>query len=315
MKIVILDAYTLNPGDLSWDGFRELGEIAIYPRTSPEQLLERCRNAEIVITNKTPMDQQTINKLDKLRYIGVLATGYNVVDTAEARRKGIVVTNIPGYGTTSVVQMTYALLLELCNNVWRHNEGVHAGKWSVSEDWTYWDYPLTELAGKTMGIIGLGTIGQQVAKVALAFGMQVIGTSKTPKTIQGVKWADIDQLVEQSDVISIHCPLTPDTFGLIDEQKLESMKSSVFIINTSRGPIIHEKDLAKALDAGTIAGAGLDVLSTEPPALENPLLRVRNCIITPHIAWATKEARERLMHIALRNLLCFLDGNKINVVN
>lgn len=315
MKIVVLDAYALNPGDLSWADFEQLGEIDIFPRTAPDQILERCRNAEVVFTNKTPMDQHTINKLEKLRYIGVLATGYNVVDVSAARKNRIVVTNIPDYGTSSVVQMTFALLLELSNNVWRHSEGVHEGKWSASKDWCYWDYPLTELAGKTMGILGLGTIGQQVAKVALAFGMQVIGTSGTPKEVEGVNWVEVDQLFERSDVISIHCPLTPSTQGLVNERKLKLMKQSALIINTSRGPVINEKELARALNNGTIAGAGLDVLSTEPPSIDNPLIKADNCIITPHIAWATKEARRRLMNVALQNLVCFMDGKEINVVN
>jgi glycerate dehydrogenase len=315
MKIVILDAYALNPGDLSWAGFEELGDLDIYPRTAPDQILERCRNAEVVITNKTPMDQHTIHELDKLRYIGVLATGYNVIDVSAARENGVVVTNIPDYGTTSVVQMTFALLLELCNNVWRHSESVHQGKWSTSKDWCYWDYPLTELAGKTMGILGLGTIGQQVAKVALAFGMQVIATSGTSKNRKGVKWVSVEALFEQSDVISIHCPLTPNTEGLVNESKLRSMKYSAFIINTARGPIINEKDLAKALNTRIIAGVAVDVLSTEPPSADNPLFNAKNCIITPHIAWATKESRKRLMDIAVQNLLCFMDGNKTNVVN
>jgi len=315
MKIVILDSNALNPGDLSWADFEELGEIDIYPRTAPDQILERCRDAEVVITNKTPMDQHTMHELEKLRYIGVLATGYNVVDISAARENGVVVANIPDYGTTSVVQMTFALLLELCNNVWRHSEGVHEGKWSASKDWCYWDYPLTELAGKTMGLLGLGTIGQQVAKVALAFGMQVIGTSGTPKEVEGVNWIEVDQLFERSDVISIHCPLTPSAQGLVNENKLKLMKQSALIINTSRGPIINEEDLARALNTGAIAGAGVDVLSTEPPSTDNPLIKADNCIITPHIAWATKEARKRLMDVALQNLLCFLDGNEINVVN
>ncbi len=315
MKIAILDSYALNPGDLSWANFEELGDITIYPRTKPEQILERCWDAEIVFTNKTPLDQHIFNKLEKLRYIGVLATGYDVVDISAAREYGVVVTNIPDYGTNSVVQMTYALLLELCNNVWRHSEGVHSGKWSASKDWCYWDYPLTELAGKTIGILGLGIIGQQVAKVALAFGMQVIATSSSPKKSKDVKWVTIDELFEQSDVISIHCPLTPSTHSMVNESKLNLMKSSAFIINTSRGPIINEIDLAKALNTGAIAGAGLDVLSTEPPSADNPLMKAKNCIITPHIAWATKESRKRLMDIALQNLLCFMDGNKINVVN
>jgi glycerate dehydrogenase len=273
--------------------------------------------AEIVFTNKTPLNKEVINQLSSLRYIGVLATGYNVVDTEVAKENGIIVTNIPGYGTDSVVQLTFALLLELCHHVQYHSDSVMQGKWSQSVDFCYWDYPLVELSGKTMGIIGFGNIGRKVADVATAFGMQIIGNDKV-ETDQShrknFKWADVNQLLAQSDVVSIHCPLFPDTKDLINKERLKMMKKSAFLLNTSRGPVVVEEDLAEALNNGTIAGAGMDVLSIEPPSNDNPLFSAKNCIITPHIAWATKEARIRLMDIAVSNLIAFINGNPVNVV-
>ncbi|ATP58923.1 glycerate dehydrogenase [Pedobacter ginsengisoli] len=318
MKIVILDGYTLNPGDLSWDGLKEFGEVTLYDRTPVSEVVERSKGADVIFTNKTPVNAEALNSLPDLKYIGVLATGYNIVDTQMAREKGITVSNVPGYGTPSVVQMTFALLLELCLHVQRHSDAVVSGRWASSTDFCFWDYPLVELTGKTMGIIGFGDIGRQVADVATAFGMKVIGTSRN-RTDQShrsnFKWAEIPELLEQSDVVSIHCPLTPETKGLINKENLLRMKSSAFLLNTSRGPVIIEEDLAEALNNSKIAGAGLDVLSVEPPSKDNPLFGAKNCIITPHIAWATKEARARLMEITIRNLSAYKNGNPVNVVN
>lgn len=318
MKIVILDGYTLNPGDLSWDGLKALGDVTIYDRTPAAQVAERAAGAEVVFTNKTPIGEDALNQLPDLKFIGVLATGYNVVNTDVAKAKGIIVANVPGYGTTSVVQMTFALLLELCQHVKHHSDVVREGKWARSADFCFWDFPLVELAGKTIGIIGFGTIGQQVGDVATAFGMKIIGNSRT-RTDQShrpnFKWADVPELLEQSDVVSIHCPLFPETKGLINKESLKKMKSSAFLLNTSRGPIIVDEDLADALNNGVIAGAGIDVLSVEPPAADNPLFTAKNCLITPHIAWATKEARARLMDITVSNLSAFINGSPENVVN
>lgn len=318
MKIVILDGYTLNPGDLSWDGLKRLGDVEVYDRTPADQVVERARGAEVVFTNKTPIGEEALNQLSSLRFIGVLATGYNVINTDVAKQRGVVVSNVPGYGTPSVVQMTFALLLELCLHVQRHSDAVMEGKWAASKDWCFWDYPLVELSGKTMGIIGFGTIGQGVADVATAFGMNVLGSSRT-KTNQSqrknFRWAEVNQLLEESDVVSIHCPLTPETKGLLNKDTLRLMKRSAFLLNTSRGPIIIDEDLADALNTGVIAGAGIDVLSVEPPSKDNPLFGAKNCLITPHIAWATKEARARLMETTVSNLKAFLNGSPVNVVN
>lgn len=317
-KIVILDGYTLNPGDLSWETLKQFGDVVIYDRTPVDKIVERAAGAEIIFTNKTPISEDVLNQLDSLKFIGVLATGYNVINTEVAKAKGIIVANVPGYGTTSVVQMTFALLLELCLHVQRHSDTVMEGKWAKSVDWCYWDYPLVELSGKTIGIIGFGRIGQQVGDVATAFGMNIIGTSRTQSDQshrKNFKWADVTELLEQSDVVSIHCPLFPDTQGLINMENLKRMKRSAFLLNTSRGPIIVDKDLADALNNDVIAGAGIDVLSVEPPSEDNPLFKAKNCIITPHIAWATKEARERLMEITVKNLTAFINGNPVNVVN
>lgn len=318
MKIVILDGYTLNPGDLSWDELKKYGDVVIFDRTPADKVAERAEGAEVIFTNKTPVGEEALNQLPSLRYIGVLATGYNIVNTEAAKAKGIIVANVPGYGTASVVQMTFALLLELCLHVQRHSDAVREGKWSRSADFCFWDYPLVELAGKTLGIIGFGNIGRQVGDVATAFGMKIIGNSRH-RTDQShrrnFKWDEIAELLQESDVVSIHCPLSPETKGLINKESLKSMKSSAFLINTSRGPIIVDEDLADALSNNVIAGAGIDVLSVEPPSKNNPLFSAKNCIITPHIAWATKEARARLMDITVSNLSAFLQGNPVNVVN
>ena len=318
MKIVILDGFTLNPGDLSWDGFKEFGEVEVYDRTPADQLLHRAAGAAIVFTNKTPLGELELKQLPDLRFIGVLATGYNIVNTDVAKMNGVVVANVPGYGTSSVVQMTFALLLELCLHVQRHSDEVMKGKWANSIDWCFWDYPLVELSGKTIGIIGFGNIGKQVGDVASAFGMQIMGSARTEtdqKHRKNFQWASIPDLLAASDVVSIHCPLVPETKGLINKVSLRQMKRTAFLLNTSRGPIIEEADLADALNNEVIAGAGIDVLSVEPPAKDNPLFGAKNCIITPHIAWATKEARARLMNIAVHNLKAYLSGQPLNVVN
>ena len=318
MKIVILDGYTLNPGDLSWDELKQSGDVEIYDRTPQEKVVERAKDAEVVFTNKTPLGEDLLKQLPRLKFIGVLATGYNVINIEVAKQQGIVVSNVPGYGTPSVVQMTFALLMELTLHVQHHSNTVREGKWSASKDFCYWDYPLVELANKTLGIIGFGDIGGKVADVATAFGMSIIGNSRT-QTDQShrknFRWVSVTELLEQSDVVSIHCPLTPETKGLINKENLQLMKPSAYLLNTSRGPVIVDHDLADALNNDVIAGAGIDVLSTEPPPAGNPLFTAKNCIITPHIAWATKEARSRLMDITVNNLNAFLKGEPVNVVS
>lgn len=317
MKIVVLDGHALNPGDLSWAGLKKFGEITVYDRTAPDEILKRSAGASVLFTNKTPVREHVIDQLPELKFIGVLATGYNIIDVQAAVRKNIVVSNIPDYGSFSVAQLTMALLLELCHRVQRHSDLVHDGKWAASKDWCFWDYPLIELAGKTLGIIGFGSIGQKVADMGTSFGMNLLGAARTQSDQsprKNFRWAGIPELLEQSDVISIHCPLTPETKGLINAQSLRTMKSSAFLLNTSRGPIVVDEDLSDALNKDVIAGAGIDVLSIEPPAKHNPLLKAKNCIITPHIAWATKEARTRLMEKAVENLNAFVAGKPINVV-
>jgi glycerate dehydrogenase len=317
-RIIVLDGYTLNPGDLSWAELHQLGNVTVYDRTAPEDIVERIVEADIVLTNKTPISVDTIRKLDKLAYIGVLATGYNIVDTAATRERGILVTNVPTYGTPSVAQHVFALLLELCNRVQVHNDAVHAGDWVSSPDFCFVRHPLMELAGKTLGLIGVGRIGQQTARIALAFGMNVIAVGsgkKQPDPLDGVQWVNMSTLFTEADVISLHCPLTPQTDRLIRREWLQYMKRTALLINTSRGGLIQEADLADALNEGLIAGAALDVLAVEPPKADNPLLQARNCIITPHIAWATKEARARLIDTAVDNVRSFLNGNVRNDVN
>lgn len=318
MNIVVLDGYTLNPGDLSWDGLSALGSVTVYDRTSPESIVERAVDAEIVLTNKTPLDAATLRQLPKLCYIGVLATGYNIVDTDAARSRGIPVTNVPTYGTHSVAQFVFAMLLELCHHVGRHDAAVKAGEWTSSIDFCFTKSPLIELSGKTIGLIGLGKIGSQTARIANAMDMRVVAVGsgkRPPRPVEGVEWVSLEQLLQQSDIISLHCPLTPETSGIINKERLALMKSSAMLINTSRGPLIVEQDLADALNEQVIAGAAVDVLSVEPPGADNPLLTVSNCIITPHIAWATKEARARLMDTAVDNVRSFIKGRTANVVN
>ncbi len=318
MKIVVLDGYALNPGDLSWEALHQLGELQVYDRTPADQIVKRCEGAAIVLTNKTLLTDETLKQLKHLQYIGVLATGYNVIDTKTARELGILVCNAPDYSTASVVQTTFALILELTNHVQRHSDAVASGKWSQSKDWCFWDYPLTELAGKSLGIIGLGTIGRRVAAVGAAFGMHILYTSRTRREqgdIQDFQWVDLPELLSNADIISMHCPLVPETKGLINQSTLSQMKPTAFLINTSRGPVVEDADLAHALNNDVIAGAGLDVLTTEPPPPDNPLLKAKNCIITPHIGWASKEARLRLMHITIDNLKAFIQEKPVNVVN
>ena len=316
MQIVVLDGHTLNPGDLSWAGLHELGQCQIHDRTSPDDIVQRAQEAEIVLTNKTQLSKETIAQLPKLRYIGVLATGYNVVDVKAAHKQNICLTNIPAYGTVSVAQMVFAHLLNLTQHVAEHGQSVQAGDWSRSRDFCYWNFPLVELAGLTMGIIGLGRIGQTTARLALDFGMKVIyfDVEKSITPHLNAQAVDLETLFRESDVVSLHCPLTDSNFRLVNEQRLQLMKPTAFLINTSRGPLIDERALTDALNAGKIAGAGLDVLSREPPEADNPLLKAKNCYITPHIAWATKAARQRLMDIALTNIRAFMNGKPQNVV-
>lgn len=318
MHIVILDGYTLNPGDLSWDGFRELGALTVYDRTPEDQVLQRSLEAEILITNKTHLDASMIEQLPRLKYIGVLATGYNVVDLKAASERGIPVTNIPSYSTKSVAQMVFAHILNLTQHVAEHSETVYDKKWQKSPDFCYWDYPLTELEGLTIGIVGYGRIGKATADLARAFGMKVLATSSDPnrrEVTQEVEFTSIEELFTRSDIVSLHCPLTAETKGLVDETLLVRMKKSAYIINTSRGALINEKALAHALNTGLLAGAGLDVASIEPILPDNPLLETRNCYITPHIAWATDAARKRLMDMAVENVRAFIAGEPVNVVN
>lgn len=314
MKIVVLDGYTLNPGDLSWEDLRALGDCVVYDRTPPPLVLERAAEAEVVLTNKTVLTADHIHHLPKLRYLGVLATGYNVVDREAARERAIAVTNVPAYSTPSVVQLTFALLLELALHMGHHAQTVREGKWSRSADFAYWDHPLLELAGLTMGLVGFGRIGRAVARVALAFDMQVlVHTPHPPESAPvPVEFAGLDELFRRSDVISLHCPLTPQTKGLAGRDRLALMKPTAFLLNTGRGPLVDEAALAEALNAGLIAGAGLDVLAVEPPPADHPLQGARNCVITPHIGWATRAARARLMAVAIANVKAFLRGQPEN---
>lgn len=316
MKITILDGYGMNPGDMSWAPLEELGDLTVYDRTAPEQVLERAAGSEALLTNKTVLTAETLRALPQLRYVGVLATGYNVVDIDAARELGIVVTNIPAYSTDSVVQMVFAHLLAITNRVEHYTDENRRGRWSTNPDFCYWDSPLHELSGKTFGIVGLGNIGMAVSRVARAFGMKVKAyTSKRIEELpDGVSKAGLDELFETSDVVSLHCPLTESTRHLVNADRLAQMKPSAILINTGRGPLVDEKALAEALNSGRIHAAGLDVLSSEPPAADNPLLTARNCFITPHLGWATKEARERLLSIAADNLRGFIAGDIRNNV-
>ena len=317
MKIVVLDGYTENPGDLSWSGLEALGETTVYDRTPKDEIIARIGDAEAVYTNKTPISRAALDACKNVKFIGVLATGYNVVDVAAAKEKGIAVCNIPTYGTESVGQFAIALLLEICHHIGHHSEAVHAGRWENNQDWCFWDYPLIELAGKTMGIIGFGRIGQTTGRIAKALGMKVVAYDGYPNDSgrQIAEYVSLDELLAQSDVISLHCPLFPETEGMINRERIAKMKDGVILLNNSRGPLIVEQDLADALNSGKVYAAGLDVVSTEPIKGDNPLLKAKNCIITPHISWAPKESRQRLMDIAVANLKAFTEGNPVNVVN
>ncbi len=317
MNIVVLDGYALNPGDLSWETLEALGNCIIYKRTSPEKILSRAVNAEILLTNKVILDKNIISKLPKLKYICVLATGYNVVDTVFARKKNIPVSNIPAYSTESVSQTVFALLLELTNGVGHHSKKVFNGKWAKNKDFCFWDSPLIELKNLTMGVIGYGKIGRSVIIKARAFGMSLrVFTRTVPKRgSKDIIFCDLEELLEKSDVISLHCPLTEKTKFIISSKELKRMKKTAFLINTGRGLLIDEKAVSRALNKGLIAGAAMDVLTTEPPKKDNPLLKTKNCFITPHIAWATTSARKRLLNIAVNNIKNFIFYKNINVVN
>ena len=317
MKIVVLDGYTLNPGDLNWDALAVLGETAVYDRTPADEILTRIGNAEAVYTNKTPLTRETILACPNLKFIGVLATGYNVVDVAAAKERGIPVCNVPTYGTAAVGQFAIAMLLEICHHVAHHSEAVHEGRWSNNLDWCFWDYPLIELEGKTMGVIGFGRIGQRTGEIAKALGMRVLAYDSYPNDAGRAigTYVDLDTLLKESDVISLHCPLFAETKGMINAGSIAKMKTGVILLNNSRGPLVVEQDLADALNSGKVYAAGLDVVSEEPISPENPLLSAKNCFITPHISWAPKESRARLMNIAVENLSNWMNGKPTNVVN
>jgi len=317
MNIVVLDGHTLNPGDLTWDALKQFGACAIYDRTPPERVMERARDAEILLTNKTVLNRETILALPKLKYIGVLATGYNVVDVAAANERGIPVTNVPDYGTHSVAQLTIALLLELTHHVAHHAQTVRDGKWTRNPDFCYWESPLVELHALSFGVIGFGKIGRAVARLADAFGLRVLvhNRSRPADLPPQFQLVSLDELLSESDIVSLHCPLTPENKHFINAQRLAQMKPRAFLLNTSRGPLLDERAVADALNSGQLGGAGLDVLSVEPPKADNPLLSAKNCVITPHIGWATRAARARLMNIAVENVRAFLAGEARNLVS
>ena len=321
MKIVVLDGYTENPGDLSWDGLKALGEVEVYDRTSltdPREAIARIGDAEIAITNKTPVTKEVFDACPNLKYVALLATGYNVVDVAYARQKGIAVSNVPTYGTDSVSQFAIALLLELCHHIGHHDQAVHQGRWEHCADWCFWDYPLVELAGKTMGIIGFGRIGHRTGQIAKVLGMRVIvnDSHENPAfKAEGFAYVDRDTLYGESDVVVLHCPAFPDTVGMINKDSIAKMKDGALLVNNSRGQLVVEQDLAEALDSGKLGGAAVDVVSTEPIKGDNPLLRARNCIITPHMSWGAKEARQRIMDITVENVKAYQSGHPQNVVN
>lgn len=318
MKIVVLDGYTLNPGDLSWDGIEQLGKLVVYDRTPADKTIERIGDAEIILTNKVLLSKEILMQTPSVKYIGVIATGYNVVDTTAAKELGIIVTNVPAYSTASVAQLVFAFILELCHHVGEHTREVHSGTWTNSIDFSFWNYPLLELSGKTLGIIGFGAIGQATANIAIAFGMKVLFFSRTKKTeleTDMIKSTELEEVLSKSDFISLHCPLTEETKELINKNTIAKMKDGAFIINTSRGSVLDEQDVAEALNSGKLAGVCVDVVSIEPIREDNPLLKAKNCIITPHFAWAAKEARIRLMDTLIANIKAFIDNSPINVVN
>lgn len=317
MKIVVLDGYTLNPGDLSWKGLEAQGTLTVYDRTAPDQVVELAKEATIVLTNKTALTADQLAQLPELKFISVLATGYNIIDIEATKQLGITVSNVPGYSSYSVVQLCFALLFELTHRVQQHSDAVHQGQWVNSPDFSFWQQPLVELAGKKMGLIGLGDIGQKMTDMALALGMEVLAHSRTRKgrlESERFKWVELDELFREADVVSLHCPLTPQTKDIINAARLRQMKQTSYLLNTARGPLIVEADLAQALNEGWIAGAGLDVLSVEPPTAGNPLLSAKNCLITPHIAWASVEARTRLLEETIANVKAFIAGKPRNVI-
>lgn len=320
MKIVVLDGIVENPGDLSWEGFERLGELTVYDRTpyhDTEEIIRRIGDASAVITNKVPITEEIFTACPGIRYVGVLATGYNIIDVKAAAKRGIAVTNIPGYSTETVAQHTFALLLELCAHVGAHDQAVKAGRWSACPDFCFWDFPLMELHGKTMGLIGFGKIGQAVARIAQAFGMEVLVYNRTVRPeleTEHVRFTDLPTVLKEADVLSLHCPLFPETEGIINRERIDCMKDGAFLINTSRGPLIVEADVADALNAGKLGGAAMDVVAKEPMDPHSPLLTAKNCVITPHIAWAAREARQRLMDIAVGNLEAFCQGKPCNTV-
>ena len=317
MKIVVLDGYTENPGDLSWEELGKLGDLTVYDRSSKEQIIERIGDAQAVFTSEAVIGREVMDACKNLEFISVLSTGYNTVDVEYAKEKGITVCNIPAYGTDSVGQFAIALLLEICHHIGHHDQAVKAGRWKESPDWCFWDFPLIELSGKTMGIIGFGRIGQKTGIIAKALGMQVLayGGHETEVGRTIAEYVSLEELLKRSDVISLHCPLTPSTKGMINKETIDKMKDGVILINNARGALIVEKDLADALNSGKVYAAGLDVVSTEPIKSDNPLLTAKNCIITPHISWAPKEARQRIMDMSVGNLRQFLAGSPVNVVN
>lgn len=320
MKIVVLDGYAENPGDLSWDEIAALGTLTVYDRTSftdEAEIIERIGDAEVIVTNKTPVSCRVIDSCPSMKLIAVIATGYNVVDCGRAKEKGVLVANVPSYGTAAVGQFAVALLLEICCRVGHHDRTVHEGKWENCSDWCYWDYPIIELAGKTMGIIGFGRIGRQTGRIARAMGMDVIAYDGSP-TEEGreiARYVQLDELLGRSDVIALHCPLLPDTKGIINRSSIAKMKDGVIIINNGRGPLVNERDLADALNCGKVYAAGVDVVSSEPIRSDNPLLTAKNCIITPHISWAAKESRQRIMDCTAENIRAYIEGRPINIVN
>lgn len=316
-NIVVLDGYALNPGDLDWEPLRALGNVTVYDRTKETEVASRAKDADIILTNKTIVSASAIAQLPHLKYIGVMATGYNVVDIQAATARQIKVTNVPAYGTAAVAQLTFALILELCNHVGLHADSVKAGEWSRSPDFSYWKAPLQELDGKILGIVGLGQIGQAVARIGMAFGMSVIAYHKHPERdrMDGVRFVTLEDCFTNADIVTLHCPLNEQNRGFVNKALLDTMKRSAFLINTSRGPLVNEQDLAVALNNERIAGAGLDVLATEPPPADHPLIQARNCLITPHIAWAAREARSRLLKITIGNVQAFLSGRPQNLLN
>ena len=318
MKAVILDGYTTNPGDLSWDWLKEKCSLTVYDRTPFEETAERCKGYDIIITNKTPISREILEQLPDCKFIALLSTGYNIIDCDYAASRGIPVSNIPAYSTSAVAQLTFAFILELCNKVAIHNTEVKKGRWSECKDFCFWRSPLQELGGKTLGIIGFGSIGRAVAKIGSAFGMNIVAHTANPdkyKDVADVSFVSLDELLAESDIVTLHCPLTPATTGMVNAEFISKMKSSAYLINTSRGPVLNEADVADALKSGRLAGAGVDVLSTEPPSADNPLLDCENCLITPHIAWAAFETRQRLISILEKNINAFLAGKPINTVN